>query len=485
MGVALDLVRALAHAASTRAFGAAKTTEAHTPPRNANFSPDGAVQDADIHLRAWGRHFEENFDLAVAVLDELVNQVVGAGIRIEPMVIDPATGVPLEALNESLSDLVDEWSLSPEVTEQITWGECQRLSLRAMFRDGEHFIHHVQGTDRGYDFRPGRIPYAIELVEADRIPLDLTTDQVLPALVQGIHIDAWHRPLGYEVLITHPGGNSLRFSPVASPGFAMKTRTVPAEQMTHLAWRRRFPQVRGVSVFAPVTRRLHDLNDYDQSERIAARVNSRIAMWIERDPEATSPAQVQGKEREITLPQGGVLDELLPGEKIGTASTDRPNAGLNDFRDGQLRAVAAGTYTRYSAIARNYNGTYSSQRQELVEAAHAYRPLTELFIARFVRPQYARLIETAILTGRVVLPNMPLDQLLRADYHGPAIPWIDPKKEAEADILLVENDLATRDQVIRKRGGDPRKVPRTIRDEPTKAPATPEPTPDSQRSLDF
>ena len=463
-----------------RAFAAAKTTDQYQPPRAAHFSPDGAVQDAGNALRDWGVHFEENHDLAVGILDELVNQIVGAGIGIEPKVVDPRTGTPLEAVNESLSELIDEWAEFPEVTNQLNWAECQRLAARAWFRDGEHFIHHIQGADRGYAFGPGRIKYALELVESNRIPRELTDDRRRPRVIQGVEINQWHTPNAYRVLIDAPGGNGIRFSPVATTGFSNKTKRVPAAQMSHLAWRRRYPQIRGVSIFAPVTRRLHDLHDYDQSERIAARVNARLAMWVERDPEMVQPAQPDGTERTIALPQGGVLDELLPGEKIGTAGTDRPNAGLNDFRDGQLRAIAAGTYTRYSSIARNYNGTYSSQRQELVEAAFAYRPLTEFFISRWIRPQYARLVETAILEGRLVLPSLPSDtRLLAAEFHGPAIPWIDPKKEVEADVIAINNDLATREQVIRKRGGDPRTVPETERQPVDEQQAAPEDEPET------
>ena len=62
-----------------------------------------------------------------------------------------------------------------------------------------------------------------------------------PHVFQGVGIDQWHRPRGYRVLIQNPGGDSLRSSPVATAGFTTVTKRVPAEQMTHLAWRRRYP----------------------------------------------------------------------------------------------------------------------------------------------------------------------------------------------------------------------------------------------------
>lgn len=448
-----------------RAFGASKTTEFSTPPRNAHFSPDGAVQDAGPHLRAWARHFEENHDVAVGILDELVNQIVGRGIVVEPMVIDPDSGAPLEAMNQALTDLLEEWAETCDVTNQLNWPEVQRLTCRAWVRDGDHFTHHVQGHARGYAFEPGRIPYALELVESDRVPLDYTLDQTSPQVFQGVTLDEWHRPIAYNVYDRQAGGNSLRFSNTATAGFLLKTHPIPAEQMTHLAWRRRYPQVRGVSIFAPATQRLADIHDYDESERITARTVARMGLYLKRDPETYTPPTEPNKERTIEMPQGAVYDELLAGEEIGSVQSDRPNPNLNEFRQGQLRAVAAGTYTRYSAIARDFNGTYSSQRQELVEAAHGYRPLTEFFISRLVRVQYQRLVETALLTGRLDARGIPLRQLVRAEYIGPAIPWIDPAREVEADIKAIAASLVTREQIIRRRGGDPRKVPEREPDE--------------------
>ncbi|MGU0161066.1 phage portal protein [Escherichia coli] len=51
---------------------------------------------------------------------------------------------------------------------------------------------------------------------------------------------------------------------------------------------------------------------------------------------------------------------------------ESPNPNLETFRNGQLRAVAAGSRLSFSSTARNYNGTYSAQRQELVESTDGY-----------------------------------------------------------------------------------------------------------------
>ncbi|WP_162948651.1 phage portal protein, partial [Pseudomonas aeruginosa] len=85
-------------------------------------------------------------------------------------------------------------------------------------------------------------------------------------------------------------------------------------------------------------------------------------------------------ERELTIQPGIIYDDLKPGEEIGMVKSDRPNPNLETFRNGQLRAVAAGSRLSFSSTARNYNGTYSAQRQKLVESTDGYLILQDWFI---------------------------------------------------------------------------------------------------------
>src|SRR3546814_16911546 len=67
-----------------------------------------------------------------------------------------------------------------------------------------------------------------------------------------------------------------------------------------------------------------------------------------------------------------VFDDLRPGESISTIDSNRPNPNLEIYRNGQLRAIAAPMRISFSTLSKNYNGTYSAQRQELVENFGAY-----------------------------------------------------------------------------------------------------------------
>jgi len=134
----------------------------------------------------------------------------------------------------------------------------------------------------------------------------------------------------------------------------------------------------------------------------------------------------------------------------------RPNPNLITFRQGQLRAVAAGFGTSYSSTSKDYNGTYSAQRQELVEQWVNYAVLADDFVSAFLQPVWERFVETAHLSGVI---RMPRDLRPRSHddalYVATSMPWIDPVKEALAAEHLVKAGFASEVEMIRRRGANP------------------------------
>jgi capsid protein len=113
----------------------------------------------------------------------------------------------------------------------------------------------------------------------------------------------------------------------------------------------------------------------------------------------------------------------------------------------------------FSSLAKNYNGTYSAQRQELVEQYGAYGVLAFEAIHQIVRPIYERFIAAALASGELVLPRgTPVATLSDALYLPPSMPWIDPGREAEAFATMEEHAYMSGPEIIRRRGANPRDV---------------------------
>lgn len=437
-----------AHARQVLAYYEAAKPDRLRKGRRAIGSANDDVLRAGSTLREVARHLEQNYDLALGVLNTLVANVVGpGGVGIEPQPRNNDGSINDDLARQILT-LWKDWQTNPEVTRQHDWPSAQRMLCRSWLRDGEVFAQLVAGAMPSLD-HGSKVPFSIEMLEADYVPMQLQAAS--PAIIaQGIEINAWGAPVGYHV---------LREDPASATGFAGRTKRITADRMLHLKNVHRIRQLRGVSIFASVLTRFDDLKDYEESERIAAKIAASMAAYIKKGaPETYNPDDGGDDDapRNMKFRPGMVFDDLKPGEDIGMIDTNRPNPNLETYRSGQLKAIAAGAGPTFSSIARTYDGTYSAQRQELVEGYAAYATLSNEFIGRIVRPVYERFIAAAVASGVLRVPaGIVADSVDDAAYMPPAMPWIDPRKEAEAWALLEDRAYASGPEIIRKRGGNP------------------------------
>ena len=419
---------------------------------------DSTVAYAGERLRRFARHLDQNHDISRGALDRLVQFVVGpAGIGIEPQP-KTRTGEIHRAFADQLLEAWQDWAEWPEVTFEHDWIATQRLMARAWLRDGEALAQVIDG-DRSYLDHGTRVPLSLELLEADIMPLDY--HDPAKGITSGVERDTWGRPRAYHVYKTHPGA----LHGAATGTLLGELKRVPTEQMLHLKLVDRIRQARGVSAFASVIRRLNDIKQYEDDERVAANVAARLTAYIKKSVPDILQQETDDAPRQFDLSPGMIFDDLRPGEDVGLIDTKRPNPNVEEFRKGQLRAAAAGLGISYSSLARDYDGTYSAQRQDLVEQQGAYELMSALFVGQFVRPVWQRFVSSAVVAGTVRQPaDLNPRSIAAASFRAPAMPWIDPLKEVNANAEAVKNRFASPQQIIRSRGGNPDDVLRQLAD---------------------
>ncbi len=411
------------------------------------------VRDAAT-VRATVRDLERNYDLVDGALTTLVRNIIGpSGISIEPTPRNGTQGDHYDDIDDDFArDLLNafrEWSQRPEVTRTLSWVQAQDLACRSWLRDGEMFAQLVEGN--GAVIRhASRIPLSLELLEADVCPLDHAPSDSIDA---GIERNAWGQPTAFFFYKSHPGNGR---------GYVHgDLKRVPAERVLHVAVRKRLSGLRGISLFAPAIDRLIDIKDYEESERTAARIAARIAAYIKRDkdmdwspPPPEVDAQGNPVEQDFLLEAGAIFTDTAPGESIEMINPNRPNTILEQFRTAMMRAVSRTIGLSYSSLSGDYDGTYSAQRQELVEAYDGYRMMTATFVARFVRPVWESFVRMAIASGRVRVPaEVNPETVAQAMFRGPKMPWIDPQREARGMRELCELGVESRTAIIAERGG--------------------------------
>jgi len=445
------VVQRLAARQVIRAYEAARPSRTHKA-KGQQRSADAALQQDARSLRAQCRKLDEDHDIVTGLFDRLEERVVGGdGIGVEPLPLTHAGDVQVE-FAAAIKAAWSEWSLCPETSGELTRPQVERMVCRTWLRDGEALAQKLRGRVANYSYLTD-VPFALELLEPDQLPWELIDES--RGIVQGIERDAWRRKRAYHLLMQHPGGLGYRLG--------SQTKRVEADRIIHIAYRKRIGQNRGVPLLHAALIRLADLKDYEESERVAARISAALAMYIKKgNPDSYAPTTGSAEPRSFPIAPGMVIDSLLPGEEVGTIASNRPNTFLEGFRNGQLRAIAASGRIGYSTVSRSYDGNYSAQRQELVEAQLGYDLVQHEFIDYWCRPVYREWLAMALASGALKLPrDVAPATVYAAVYQGPVMPWIDPVKEANAWETLVKAGFADEAEVARARGRNPQELKRS------------------------
>lgn len=421
--------------------------------RRRSTNPDDLTRTSALDARDRARCLEETYDAAESVIGVFVRALVGAEVIFEPQVMS-TDGALHETFNDELRHWFKIWARRPEVTGEYTYHEGVRQHVRSKVRDGEVFQQYVEGLVPSLE-HGSVVPLSLEHIEADVCPIGFSD----PArgIVQGIQKNEWGRPVAYWMHRVAVKSGTAR-------SMIRPEKRMPAERCIHDKHTTHFRQTRGMSVLAPVLGRFDDLQDIEENERVAARcaaaaIGTRTRGTVE---DWVQPAADDDRE-EIVFEPGAIFD-LDAGEDFKLHASNRPNNALIPFIAQQFRAIAGGTGATGSSISRDYSGSYSSQRQEMVEGYIGYGVMHADLCDAKLGPDWRRFVGALVKYRILTVPaDVVLDTLFDVDIPRPPMPWIDPKKEADSLTTLVDAELESASHAMRLRGRNPTIVKQQIK----------------------
>lgn len=376
------------------------------------------------------------------LLRTLSEGIIGKGLK--PLPVARTNGGDLhEQVNEQIMELWEQWARNPEMTDTFSEFGCQRMINDYKFRDGECFIVHRHGMPGKYS----PIPYRYQILETEHVER-----------ANGIEYDSYGAPTRYRFTVSEHNGKQ-------------KTFTLPANQVIHYAHRIRVTQERGLSPLLPALNEIADLAVLDDAEREAAKLAAVFSLILKKgSPDdyevmtgAMSEQDKADKEEGVIDVKTGAATELDPGTELEFLESDRPSPNLMQFRQSQKREIAGVAGVSYSRYAREYPGSYSAQRQELIDQQVTDEAFMDELVNFVLRPIYEEVIRMAVMSGLITMRrNLDRSTLYRALWVRPQAQWIDPQKEAEADAISVKWGLMTREQILRRRGLDPAEHERQV-----------------------
>lgn len=411
-------------------------------------------------------------------LQRKVNMVVGASIRVLPSVDYEVLGLTREQgmeLGKQFEQNFRDWAYDPRAMNDTEGhydfgGQMMLAYMNYVSAEAETLgiIHYDEKRMREYRTRWAT---HLQIVDPARLdtPPEMTDDH---NVFEGRKLDRYGRAIGFYIQdYSETGPDHL----TATFSFYPRETKTGRPKAFHFFKKTRAGQHRGLTPLVTVLKQSNMLDKFDDAQLASAVLNAIFAIFVKSSgtPEAVA-AQLNpangatdpridfyekqraklkfGAHRLTVLPQG---DELVM-EAVNRAAQDT-DAFVNQF----LRKFAVAIDIPFELLAGNYsNANYSSIRAALVDAWRSVVAERSIFFRHIPSLIYQVICEEAIARGRVTLPaGAPSfyeyrNAYCRAQFIGPAMGWVDPKREAEAAKILLDAKLTSHSQEILQRGDD-------------------------------
>ena len=407
-----------------------------------------AASGPDITARA--RWLVRNNGYAINAVESWAANTVGDGIK-------PISKIADAAHKEELQRLWLAWTDEADAEGLTDFYGLQRRAAREVFLAGEVFFR----------IRPRRagdgltVPLQLQMLPSEMLPLEQTgTATNGNTIRQGIEFDRIGRRVAYHFFRRHPGDGT-------DPGLSGEVVRVPASEIIHVIDPVEAGQLRGISRLAPAIVKLFLLDQYDDAELDRKKVAAMYAMFVTSPAPENPLAPLEDEDGPAGFEiSPGQIVRLDPGEDVTIGQPADSGATYEPFQYRTLLQISAALGIPYPYLANDMvKGNFSNSRLALIEFRRRVSAWQHSVMAyQLCRPVYARWLDAAVLSGALSLPGYEANRgrLLAADWLPTKWDWVDPLKDANAEITQIEAGLKSRTQAIAERGYDAEQVDREI-----------------------
>lgn len=402
---------------------------------------------------------------AAGVVEAFAMTVIGSGLTPQPAIDPDALGMEKEQarlIQRQMQSIYAIWAPFADAAGRMYFGAIQFLLQRCLMEFGEYVMLLPMLKDSSR-------PYSLACQVIHPLRLRTPSDKINAGNIRdGVEIGEYGQAVAYWIKRTDPSGRML---PDSSANF---TR-IPARAGHRFAVLHGFvqqspEQVRGMPPFASAMKFFRDMNDYLDAELVSNIVTAAFSMFIETGSDPGYPAvnlatltdtdyNADGDERSTRY------QEMIPGqimygntgEKPHQIAANRPGATFEPFIKIIKKALGVSIGMPYNVIFKDLEGmSFAGYRGAMLEAWRVFMTHRSRMGSGVCRPIYTMLMEEAYLRGDLSVSDFysNMHALCRADWYGSPKGDIEPVKAAQADVLLIQNNLKTRAEAISERGGE-------------------------------
>ncbi len=398
-----------------------------------------AASGPEMNARA--RWLVRNNGYAANAIESWAANTVGDGIS-------PNSSIAQASRKDAVQRLWLAWTDDADAEGLTDFYGLQRRAAREVFMTGEVFLR----------FRSRRpedgltVPLQVQMLPSEMLPLQQNAVDTNGNIIrQGIEFDRVGRRVAFHFLRRHPGDST-------DPGLSGETVRVPASEVLHIIDPVEAGQLRGVSRFAPAIVKLFLLDQYDDAELDRKKVAAMYAIFV-TSPAPDNPLAPPDEEYEVAP---GQVVRLDPGEDVTVSAPADSGATYEPFQYRTLLQISAALGIPYGYLSNDgAKGNFSNSRLSLIEFRRRVSAWQHsVMVFQMCRPVWARFMDTAVLAGALNLPGYDRRraEYLACNWLPTKWDWVDPLKDANAEIAQIEAGLKSRTQAIAERGYDAEQV---------------------------
>lgn len=435
---------------NTRSLGlVGDRIDAATESQTITGSINSAIKGSAQRLYNQGRTLALNTSIGARYAQHVVDQVVGTGLSPKTFIMK---GGKLDTeTNTMLENAFWRWAGSQKRFSRngkLNFLELLKMCEKERVMGGEAFVVlHDEGRD-----------LQVSVLGADKC--DWTDCRKLDngnTVYQGIEYDSETiRPVAYW----------FRRYDLFTQTFTGEKYRVDAEKVLHYYIPATAEALRGVTDFLPVIKDIAHMDAFRETAIIQKRIAASSMGFIER-PKAEGNDFDTGEDEDNYQPpsvvtdfEPGTIQELEAGATIKSIQATQGGDDFDKFNEAMLTAVSMGLSSYKTALTGDTaNVNYSAARFGALMERNRFKGNQDRLIDIVVMPLFEAFLNHAVLHSLVNIRMTQIDNIiLNTTVIRPKYESVDPIKDINAEVTLIEKGLKSRSAVIMERGEDPVQV---------------------------
>lgn len=435
---------------NTRSLGlVGDRIDAATESQTITGSINSAIKGSAQRLYNQGRTLALNTSIGSRYAQHVVDQVVGTGLSPKTFIMK---GGKLDTeTNTMLENAFWRWAGSQKRFSRngkLNFLELLKMCEKERVMGGEAFVVlHDEGRD-----------LQVSVLGADKC--DWSDCRKLDngnTVYQGIEYDSETiRPVAYW----------FRRYDLFTQTFTGEKYRVEAEKVLHYYIPATAEALRGVTDFLPVIKDIAHADAFRETAIIQKRIAASSMGFIER-PKAEGNDFDTGEDEDNYQPpsvvtdfEPGTIQELEAGATIKSIQATQGGDDFDKFNEAMLTAISMGLSSYKTALTGDTaNVNYSAARFGALMERNRFKGNQDRLIDIVVMPLFEAFLNHAVLHSLVNIRMTQIDNIiLNTTVIRPKYESVDPIKDINAEVTLIEKGLKSRSAVIMERGEDPVQV---------------------------